>query len=247
MNQGKPDCSTTVAPECSVVTKYEVGIFDNLTKRSVVGDKLDIHHAAQKHPAGQVIDGYDPKTAPSIAVPAREHRRIPTIKGEYSGNARDLLAKDIKGLRGHTNAPNSELQGLIRLNKETYPGAFNKQVEIMNSEQFISIIKKVVRECAIEDTIENLEDPPGRKVSEAEQLRSDWFNGLSEGDRSKVESIVTDAVDEALFGLLSAIDGVRAIEDGENKGRLVLIHKGQAENPLNDPEKIGLHDLYKAT
>ncbi|WP_332405140.1 hypothetical protein [Vibrio metschnikovii] len=108
------------------VTKYEVGTFDNLTKRSAVGDKLDIHHAAQKHPAGQVIDGYDPKTAPSIAVPARKHRRIPTIKGDYSGNARDLLAKDIKDLRSHTNAPNSALKDLIRLNKETYLGAFNK-------------------------------------------------------------------------------------------------------------------------
>ena len=116
----------------------------------------------------------------------------------------------------------------------------------MNSEQFISIIKQVVRECAIEDTIENLEDPPGRKVPEAEQLRSDWFNGLSEDDRSKVESIVTDAVDEALFGFLSVIDGARAIEDGEDKGRLVLIHKSQNEVLLNDPDKIGLHDLYNA-
>ena len=116
----------------------------------------------------------------------------------------------------------------------------------MNSEQFISIIKKVVRECAIEDTIENLEDPPGRAVPEAEQLRSDWFNGLSEDVRSQVESIVADAVDEALFGLLAVIDGVRAIEDGEDKGSLVLIHKSQNEEWLNDPDKIGLHDLYNA-
>ncbi|EKO3627863.1 hypothetical protein [Vibrio metschnikovii] len=116
----------------------------------------------------------------------------------------------------------------------------------MNSEQFISVIKKVVRECAIEDTIENLEDPPGRKVPEAEQLRSDWFNRLTEDDRRKVESIVTDAVDEALFGLLSVIDGARAIEDGEDKGRLALIYKGLNEELLNDPNKIGLHDLYNA-
>ena len=110
----------------NAVKKYDVGSFDSLTKRSVVADKLDIHHAAQKHPAGQVIDGYDPKNAPSIAIPAREHRRIPTLRGEYRGSARDLLAKDIKDLRNHTNAPNSALQDLIRLNKETYPIAFNK-------------------------------------------------------------------------------------------------------------------------
>lgn len=114
----------------------------------------------------------------------------------------------------------------------------------MNSEQFISAIKKVVRECAIEDTVENLEDPPGRKAPEAEKLRSDWFNGLAEDERSMVESIVSDAVDEALFGLLSVIDGARAIEDGEDKGRLALIYKGLNEELLNDPDKIGLHDLY---
>lgn len=107
------------------VTKYEVGTFDNLTKRSTLGDKLDIHHVTQKHPGKQVIPGYDPKTAPSIAVPAREHRRIPTIKGNYPGNPRDLLAKDIKDLRKYTNAPNVALQDLIKLNKTTYPGVFN--------------------------------------------------------------------------------------------------------------------------
>ena len=117
----------------------------------------------------------------------------------------------------------------------------------MNSEQFILIIRKVVREAAIEDTITNIEDPPGRRVSEAEQLRSDWFSGLSDQERSMVESIVTEAVDGTLFGLFSVIDGVRAIEDVENKGRLVLIYKGQNEELLNDPDKIGLHDLYNAT
>tara|TARA_A100001391_G_scaffold175884_1_gene138842 strand:- start:656 stop:1651 length:996 start_codon:yes stop_codon:yes gene_type:complete len=108
------------------VTKYEVGTFSDLSRRSKVGDKLDIHHVPQKHPAGQSIDGYDPKTGPSIAIPSGEHRRIPTIKGQYRGSARDLLAKDIKDLRNHTNAPNSALQDLVRRNREANPGAFNK-------------------------------------------------------------------------------------------------------------------------
>ena len=116
----------------------------------------------------------------------------------------------------------------------------------MNGEQFISIIKKAVRECAISNTIENLEDPPGKKVSETEQRRSDWFKALTEDERVKIESIVTDAVDEALFGLLSVIDGVRTIEDGDVKGNLALIYKGPVEELLNDPEKIALHDLYNA-
>ena len=116
----------------------------------------------------------------------------------------------------------------------------------MNGERFISIIKKVVRESAIEGTIENLEDPPGRRVLETEQLRSEWFNALTSDNRNKVESIVRDAVDEAVFGFLSVIDGSRAIESGKDKGKLVLIYQNSHEEILNDPNKIGLHDLYNA-
>lgn len=114
----------------------------------------------------------------------------------------------------------------------------------MNSEEFVAAIKEIVRDSAIEDTIENLEEPPGRIVPEAEKQRSEWFNKLSVKDRSNVEIIVTEAVDEALFGLLAILDGARAIED--DKGRLVLVHKGVAEVLLNDPDKIGLHELYNA-
>ncbi|MCT2387954.1 hypothetical protein NYP82_15305 [Erwinia pyrifoliae] len=112
--------------KCGFTEKYEVGTFNDLQRRSKVGDKLDIHHVTQKHPAGQVISGYDPKTAPSIAVPRAEHKLIPTIKGPFTGTPRDLLAKDIQDLRNYTNAPPSAIEKLIRLNKEMYPDAFIK-------------------------------------------------------------------------------------------------------------------------
>lgn len=108
------------------VTKYEVSTYDDLKNRSTTGDDLDIHHVPQKHPAGQVIDGYDPNTAPSIALPKTEHQQIPTSKGTYTGTARDQLAKDIRDLRNHTNAPNSALQQLIKLTLEMYPESFKK-------------------------------------------------------------------------------------------------------------------------
>jgi hypothetical protein len=111
---------------CKGVNKYDVGDYNDLKRRDTVGDGLDIHHATQKHPAQQVIEGYNPKTGPSIALPASEHRRIPTIKGQYNGSPRDLLAKDIKDLRKYTNTPNSALKKLIRLNKKSSAGAFTK-------------------------------------------------------------------------------------------------------------------------
>jgi RHS repeat-associated protein len=111
---------------CEPTKKYEVGRFDTLQKNSKVGDGLDIHHAAQKHPAGQIIMGYDPKTAPSIALPRAEHKLIPTMKGPFTGTARDLLAKDAKDLRDFTNAPPSAIKQMIDLNKEMFPAALMK-------------------------------------------------------------------------------------------------------------------------
>jgi RHS repeat-associated protein len=108
------------------VAKYEVGAFNVLKGRSIVGDGLDIHHVLQSSPASQVIQGYDRLTAPSIAIPQAEHRLIPTITGEFSGSARDLMAKDILNLRNYTNTPNNSLQDLIDLNKQMYPEVFTK-------------------------------------------------------------------------------------------------------------------------
>jgi hypothetical protein len=97
-----------------------------LRAESVVGDALDIHHVVQANPAGQIIPGYARVNAPSIVLPEAEHALIPNLTGEYGGTARDLLARDINNLRNFTNAPNSALQDLIRLNKSTYPGAFTR-------------------------------------------------------------------------------------------------------------------------
>jgi hypothetical protein len=109
------------------VSAYEVAPANVLRARSVPGDGLDIHHAMQKGPAGQIIDGYNPNTAPAIAVPATLHENIPTIRGPFEGNARGLLAKDIRDLRNKTDAPNSALRELVNLNKQMYPGSFDRR------------------------------------------------------------------------------------------------------------------------
>ncbi len=106
------------------VRPYEVGIFDDLQARSVVGDRLDVHHVVQKHPGGQIIPGYNRQYAPSIVIPSAEHRLIPTLRGPYGGSSRDLLARDIQLLRQNTNAPNRSLRELINLNKDVYSEAF---------------------------------------------------------------------------------------------------------------------------
>lgn len=109
------------------LVKYEVGSADNLLKRSVKGDNLDVHHVSLSKPASQIISGYDKKTAPAIALPRVEHKAIQPLKGlNTAGNARQQLAKDIRDLRKNTNAPNSSLGNLIDLNKKMSPDAFLK-------------------------------------------------------------------------------------------------------------------------
>jgi len=108
----------------SAVTSYEVGSFNALKARSVVGDNLDLHHAVQAKPAQQVIQNYDRSTAPTIVLPQIDHQIMPKLTGPYGGSARDLLAQDIRNLRNYTDAPNRSLQELIQLNKTQYPEAF---------------------------------------------------------------------------------------------------------------------------
>ena len=102
---------------------YEVGNYDDLVAKSDKGDGLEIHHLPQKHPASQVIPGYDPDTGSAIALPRGEHRAIPTVRGTYPGTSQTLIASDLQNLRNRTGAPESAVQELIDLIDRKYPGA----------------------------------------------------------------------------------------------------------------------------
>jgi len=74
-----------------------------------------------------LVENYDPKTAPAINVPKVGH----TISGPNGivsrstngiDSARQLLARDIMELRRvYDDIPNSALKELIELNKKMYP------------------------------------------------------------------------------------------------------------------------------
>ena len=79
---------------------------------------------------GDLIPAYNPMTAPAILVPKVGH----TIKGpngivSRSTNGlltpRAVVARDIMELRRvYPNIPNSQLQQLIKMNKDMYPSYF---------------------------------------------------------------------------------------------------------------------------
>ncbi len=112
----------------------------------------------------------------------------------------------------------------------------------MNNSEFITVIEDVVSTSAIENTIDNLKSPPGRKPDEKLVKQSTWFNSLSDSDKDMVKSIISDSVNESVFGFLCVLDDVRSISDSGDSNNLKLIH---GDTVLNDIEDECLHDLYK--
>lgn len=114
----------------------------------------------------------------------------------------------------------------------------------MNSEEFIRAIKLYVRDVAISGVIENLQKPPGRRPPEKDLVLSGWYNGLNETESGYLKSIITEAVDEAIFGFLVAIDGDRRIVDDEIDSYFELYFVGRERGLLNEQNEVRLHDLY---
>jgi hypothetical protein len=117
----------------------------------------------------------------------------------------------------------------------------------MTPEAFISSIKTEVHDSSVTGVIENLEDPTGRRPQQRLVELSRWFNSLGPPERTKVEQVIQLAVHSGIFGLLSVIDGVRAIEDGSDKGHLELFYQCSSERSiLTDSAQEFLHDIYQS-
>ena len=88
----------------------------------------------QKDLMKDLVEGYDPSTAPAMLVPRVGHtvskegvgivsrsRINPSTELPFT-SARDVVARDIKELRrAYPSIPNKKPQELIKLNKSMYP------------------------------------------------------------------------------------------------------------------------------
>ncbi|WP_181424404.1 RHS repeat domain-containing protein, partial [Serratia marcescens] len=105
-------------------------------KNAVKGKNLglDSHHVGQKNIMKDLVEGYDPATAPAMLVPRVGHTvskegvgivsrsKINPSTGLPFTNARDVVARDIRELRRvYPEIPNGKLRELIDLNKKMYP------------------------------------------------------------------------------------------------------------------------------
>jgi hypothetical protein len=117
----------------------------------------------------------------------------------------------------------------------------------MKPEEFVDVIRAEVRDAAASDVIRQLQQPSGRRPAEELRLLSEWFNSLTDADKKAVAGVARMASHHAVFGMLCVLDGVRAIEDGADKGSLQLTYTKNGQTELLSPSDSDLlHDMLNA-
>lgn len=114
----------------------------------------------------------------------------------------------------------------------------------MNASEFVKIARLHACGSAVEDTISVLRDPPGRRPSSDLVRESHWFNALDGSGKTMVEDIIRRSAENAIFGLFCILDGVRVVEDTEDKGDFELRFIKNGVSEVISPSDDFLHDLF---
>ena len=113
----------------------------------------------------------------------------------------------------------------------------------MTREEFVKTLKTHALDIAVSDTIQDLEDPPGRAPKPSQVAAQKWYAGLDKSSKEFVEHVTRMAAESATFGVLAVLDRVRGV-DGRDRGELVLEYKsGDQRVRLNGFDQELLHDL----
>ncbi len=116
----------------------------------------------------------------------------------------------------------------------------------MTPQQFVKALKVTVHDSAIQEALDQLERPSGRKPPQRLVELSQWYHSLSQRDRSRLRQVASLAVHGAVFGVLAVIDGVRAVDSGAATAHLELhVADPTQRTRLNGGSGPMLHDLYQ--
>ena len=117
----------------------------------------------------------------------------------------------------------------------------------MNSEEFVRVLKLVCSDLSGSKAIASYQNPPGRSPSQWLKRLSKWFLQLTQSDQAMLIEALDDMAEGVVFGVLCVLDGVRAIENGPDKGELELYYaKGESRVLLNDVKQSELHGIFQA-
>jgi hypothetical protein len=121
-------------------------------------------------------------------------------------------------------------------------------IKDMTPQEFIEALKSVVHDSSARAVIDSLESPSGRNPPPKIRQLSEWFCSLSKEDQNNLYQVILLAVHSTLFGTLCVLDGVRAIEDSNDKGAFKLYFEKHGQKILlNDPAIETLHDRYQTS
>jgi hypothetical protein len=108
----------------------------------------------------------------------------------------------------------------------------------MRPRDFVDAVHAAVYRTAVDGVIRLLRQPPGRRPRQDIADLSGWFNELSEADQDSVREVVRLSVDQAVFGMLAALDGSRSLgADADLSLR---------EGELNLTADHDLHDIFRS-
>ena len=114
----------------------------------------------------------------------------------------------------------------------------------MDSREFVDVLRLVVRDGAVSEVLSTLQRPPGRRPPQSLRESSAWYNSLDDQQKQILSVVLQDAVDRAVFGVLCVLDGVRAIENDSEKGRLELRYVKNGSVLLNPSQGEMLHEMW---
>jgi hypothetical protein len=113
-------------------------------------------------------------------------------------------------------------------------------------DHFVQALKETCVDGAVQDCVELMRNPPGRKPGQELARLSQWFNALPASDRGFVVAAMREASDATLFGVLCVIDGVRSIEPAGEKSEFKLLAVRRGGESQISPNETYLHDLLRA-
>jgi hypothetical protein len=115
----------------------------------------------------------------------------------------------------------------------------------MDGREFVERLTVAVRDQAISGTLARLTKPAGRNPGQEALDRCKWFNALDSQSRYLLQSCIRDAINDTIFGMLCALDGVRAINDCSSEGHLELHYVTDTSTLLCSPDGPPLHEFFE--
>jgi hypothetical protein len=113
----------------------------------------------------------------------------------------------------------------------------------MTREQFVRNLKLATLDNAARDEIRTILDPSGRKPDRSNDDIAVWFRSLGPAEQDLALRLAQLAGNSVLFGVLSVLDGVRAVNERGSPGELKLSWtENGVTQVLNDDNEM-LHDI----